>query len=69
MSSQEQSTNKSKFIEVNFKFAFQNGMTPNILAPLISKALKDIGAVDGWGTITNVVEQDNEVNKVTVVSI
>jgi hypothetical protein len=56
-------------IKVEFKIKFDNSMTPNILVPLLAKALKEMGAIDAWGTISNLVLRDDEVNEVKVIGI
>ena len=68
MSLPEQSTNKSndKQMELHLTMEVPDDMTPNIFVPIVLKALTNLGAIKICGTIKNIVEQDNEVNKVTI---
>ena len=53
MSSQEQSTKKSKLMCVEFCVEVAEDMTPNILTPLVKDAFKDIGVISARGIIYN----------------
>lgn len=71
MLSQEQSTKKSKLICIELCIEFPEDMTPNILTPIVSDALKNIGAISARGIIYNHkdYESKDQVNCVVVNNI